>query len=116
MIDNTHITHTLLRNLAKLLSIPFINCFAHLWALSMSSLTKEDGDYFDFVISVVINEARRVQKAFKGSSKAASCLLELTEKVAVLPVVTRWSSNYQCVSQYSEIIFPIHSAFRHEDC
>ena len=110
--DNTQCN----RNLALLLLIPFINCFAHLWALAMSSLTKVGSDFYDFSLARVTNEARRVQKVFKGSSKASSCLKEQTDKVVVLPVVTRWSSNYSCVKRYDEIIDHIRRATIHPDC
>jgi len=88
------------RLLATQLSIPFVNCFAHLWALAMSSLTKEGGMFYDHTMTKVIDEAPRVQKVFKKSSKASSCLKEETNLVVMLPVVTRWSSNLICVRRY----------------
>ena len=104
------------RRLAAQLSVPFVNCFAHLWALAMSSLTKEGGIFFDYTMAKVIDEARRVQKVFKNSSKASSCLKEQTNLVVMLPVVTRWSSNLICVRRYHKIFNHIRTAFQHPDC
>ena len=73
-------------------------------------------DYYDFSLKRVTDEARRVQKVFKGSSKAPLCLKEQTDKVVVLPVVTRWSSNYSCVKRYNDIIDHIRWATIHHDC
>ena len=72
-------------------------------------------DYYDFSLKRVTDEARRVQKVFKGSSKAPLCLKEQTDKVVVLPVVTRWSSNYSCVKRYNDIIDHIRWATIHHD-
>jgi len=103
------------RLLATQLSVPFVNCFAHLWALAMSSLTKEGGMFYDYIMTKVIDEARRVQKIFKNSSKASSCLKEQTNLIVMLPVVTRWSSNLICVRKYHKIFCHIKTAFQHPD-
>lgn len=99
-----------------LLCIPFIHCFAHLWAFSMSSLTKKGGDHYDCTMTKVIDEARRVQKLFKCTSKAASCLQEHTKLVVMLPGITRWSSNFIYVKRYNEIFYAVKKAFIHPDC
>ena len=85
----------------------------------MASLTKEDGLFYDIALNDVIEEARRVQKLFKGSSKAASALHSVEEGsrlAVVLPVVTRWSSNVSCVRRYDKLFNKLRLAFLNDDC
>ena len=90
------------RRSARLLKVPFVNCFIHAFNLAAKTLTNKDHARHDRNLEAVIEEANRLAKHFR-SLKCGAVLRSLTQKRPVLACSTRWSGNAQSVCRYDEL-------------